>query len=386
MMDKRVFYIQTYQGLCILVAFSLTSWCVYEYHLDKDVSNITLRKFHDTIDDIYPSITLCHKDPFEYYLKSTEANNDKRGKDDILLRYSSFILGYDYTLNNTYDLQELRNIDYDNISVRLEDVIKQVYLTYPVSQDTFLQSTFDASGNVLVMNSNKSEKPKDMKWDDFTSFKHIDTYVSVRHVNFKCFTLDIPFIKGKTVRKVGIIFQKRSDGIDLGLYRFILTYPNQTIQVSRGNQIELDKYLRVKPTCFKFEIFVGTMEVFRRRNKRKERCNEAWKYHDEMQLNDIINEVGCNPEHWYHESEFPNCSTLEEYRKINQKYFEKDNFMPPCRSIESISKITKGTDLGWRCDKKYLEIIIYLDQERFYKEISLIAAYNFQSLIGNAGE
>ena len=162
--------------------------------MDKDVSNITLRKFHDTEDDIYPSITLCHKDPFEYYLKSTEAHNDRRGEDDILLRYSSFILGYDYTLNNTFDLQELRDIEYDNISVKLEDVVKQVYLTYPMSLDTFLQSTFDASGNALVMNRNESEKPKDMKWDEFTTFDKIDTYVIVRHVNFKCFTLDMPFI------------------------------------------------------------------------------------------------------------------------------------------------------------------------------------------------
>ena len=67
-MAEYITYTQTYYVLCAFVAIALTSWCIHEYHLDKDVSNIMLRKFHDTEDDIHPSITLCRKDPFDYYL------------------------------------------------------------------------------------------------------------------------------------------------------------------------------------------------------------------------------------------------------------------------------------------------------------------------------
>ena len=59
---EKVFYI-----LCIFVAISLTVWCTYEYHLDHDVTDIVLRKFQDTPNDILPSITLCKRDPFESY-------------------------------------------------------------------------------------------------------------------------------------------------------------------------------------------------------------------------------------------------------------------------------------------------------------------------------
>ena len=62
-------------------------------YLDKDVSNIMLRKFHETEDDIHPSITLCRKDPFDYYLKSTIVDNDEREQNDILLLYANFISG-----------------------------------------------------------------------------------------------------------------------------------------------------------------------------------------------------------------------------------------------------------------------------------------------------
>ena len=386
MMTGHLLCMQTYQGLCILVTIALTSWCVYEYHLDKDVTNIVLRKFHESDDDIHPSITLCHKDPFEYYKKLTVIDPDERKANEIFLRYSSFILGYEYSKEYTSNTQELNDIDYDNITVQLEDVIKDVYIAYPFNLDSIYHSIFNTLGDSLVMNRNDSMKPKEVDWEDFQTFDHINTYISARHGNYKCFTFDVPLIKGKDIRRVGMRFQERSDGIDLGLFYFMLTYPNQTLQVSRGNQIELDKYLKIKPTCYRFEVFVGTMEVFRRRDKSKERCNEDWRQQDQKQLDEIINEVGCNPKSWIRLSEFPNCSTVEEYHKINLKYFEKDAFMPPCRSIESLSKITKGTDFDWRCDKKYLELIFYLDEERFYKEISLVPAYTFQSLIGNAGK
>ena len=134
--------IQTYQCVCILATIALTSWCIYEYHLDKDVSNIMLRKFHESDDDIHPSITLCDKDPFDYYKKSTVVDQDERRRNEMELRYSSFILGYEYSKEYSSDVQELNDIDYDNISVRLEDVINEVYISYPFNLDNIYQNLF----------------------------------------------------------------------------------------------------------------------------------------------------------------------------------------------------------------------------------------------------
>ena len=60
--------------------------------------------------------------------------------------------------------------------------------------------------------------------------------------------------------------------------------------------------------------------------------------------------------------------------------------MPPCRSIELFSKSTRGIDPGRWCpvNNPYLDLSFTMDEE-MYKEITIVPAYNFQSLVGNAG-
>ena len=44
---------------CIVGAVFMTVYLVYQYTLDKDVSSINFKHFHDTVQNVYPSITLC---------------------------------------------------------------------------------------------------------------------------------------------------------------------------------------------------------------------------------------------------------------------------------------------------------------------------------------
>ena len=63
--------------------------------------------------------------------------------------------------------------------------------------------------------------------------------------------------------------------------------------------------------------------------------------------------------------------------------------MPPCRSIEKLSKMTTGKDLSTSCfvtDDTYLDLRFYFDDETLYKEIVQVRAYTFPTLIGNAGK
>ena len=100
-----------------------------------------------------------------------------------------------------------------------------------------------------------------------------------------------------------------------------------------------------------------------------------------------MRKVGCNPKHWKVESNLPNCSKIEQYKDLNKNLYKKNVFMPPCRSIEGLSTQKQETDLGFRClQNSYLDLFFYLDEEKMYKEIILVPAYSFQSLIGNAGK
>ena len=58
------YIVRSYHIFCLVVAITLTSWCIYEYSMDRDVTEIKLRKFHATNDDIHPSITICSLNPF----------------------------------------------------------------------------------------------------------------------------------------------------------------------------------------------------------------------------------------------------------------------------------------------------------------------------------
>ena len=54
---------------CIVGAMFMTVWLMYEYILDKDVSSVNFKYFHENKDNIYPSITMCFGDDnqFNYY-------------------------------------------------------------------------------------------------------------------------------------------------------------------------------------------------------------------------------------------------------------------------------------------------------------------------------
>ena len=49
-----------FHALCIFATMGLVFWCIAEYSLDRDFTEIKFRKFQETPDDIYPSLTICH--------------------------------------------------------------------------------------------------------------------------------------------------------------------------------------------------------------------------------------------------------------------------------------------------------------------------------------
>ena len=107
--------LEIYHGFCVIIAIALTAYCLNQYILDPDVSSITLRKFHESQNDIYPSITLCDKDPFNIGTLVVELAYKE---ENILPHYSRLIQGTNanHSLRLTRKLQEM---DYENVSGRL---------------------------------------------------------------------------------------------------------------------------------------------------------------------------------------------------------------------------------------------------------------------------
>ena len=74
--------------------------CIYEFNLNNDIAQINYKTFHETPDDIYPSITLCVKMPF----RLTHWFNE---------RYEDFIDGRGHI--KPAEVANFMNIDYDEV-------------------------------------------------------------------------------------------------------------------------------------------------------------------------------------------------------------------------------------------------------------------------------
>ena len=172
--------------------------------------------------------------------------------------------------------------------------------------------------------------------------------------------------------------------ITTGKFFFYLTYPKQFLRAPYGSGIKLAIDRPVD--CYKFEIHVGYMRVFRRRNKRQSPCNPEWKHHDKNQMAHVSKTVGCNPRHWKMPSYLPDCTDPQQIAEINKELYKKNGYIPPCRSIETIIKTTKGKT-GWRMcySFKFLDLKMFVDEQSHYEEVFLYPSYSLQALVGNAG-
>ena len=112
------FVTNTYRMLCLLLTIALVSWCIHEYKLDRDITEILLRKYHHHEDDIHPSITVCYTNPYQDHKFTKYYKNYSSGSASTFsAAYQSLINGVakaqldKYRNNNIrriMDLQKLR--------------------------------------------------------------------------------------------------------------------------------------------------------------------------------------------------------------------------------------------------------------------------------------
>ena len=403
----------SFHTICLFTAIIFVAWCINEYSLDNDYPVIKFATFHETSKDLYPSITICDHDPYirekyEPYFKNLPiigkaADGSHQSKilgSYILLRRGdkgSALKEKDWLrkLNVTYDqwIDGLQQIDYDKITANFEDILTEFYFQIPIKFDHLDTLYYNMSNGSLIADETKIEKfANSSQWKGISleAFKHLRTYVSDTGVHHKCITIDTPMVEGVAIREMGMkfdtsVFPERT--ISPGKFDFYLTYPKQFLRarINSGSRI---KFPFDKPVnCYKFEIHVGYMRVFGRRYKKRSPCNIEWDNHDEIQMRHVAEKVGCAPKNWNISSDLPYCSIPNQFSEINEELNNKNGFMPPCRSIETLLKTTEGYT-NWRMclGKSFLELKLFLDEQSHYEEVVLLPAYSLQSLVGNSGK
>ena len=87
-------------------------------------------------------------------------------------------------------------------------------------------------------------------------------------------------------------------------------------------------------------------------------------------------------------SEIPYCTLTKQYKDIANELerisYGYTNAYPPCRGIEKVTKGWTEFDLNGTCNNELR--LRFKFEDTFYKQVELVQAYNFQTLVGNGGK
>ena len=353
-----------FRAICIIGAIALIVYCIHEYALDKDVTHIEYKKFHEQSDDLYPSITLCFYNPF---FRSKLADLSKNLTIDS---YENFLSGYDDGQWNASQSE----IHYDNVSIDLLDYLEYVKVNL-LNNDNLRWN---------VENGTKFVASHDTL--NYSMVKPPDIYVSARWYNKKCFTINMPFVENRRIYFMDIKIREYifENGIHPRNQEFQISmhYPYQLMRSLLLARVNWESNVYTTD-CFRLKVRVGSMEVLKRRNKYQAPCNDDLEGHDNITLTRLIKYAGCAPSHWKSESELPKCNKRSQYRYIDRLLQDVEEHLPPCTSIERLITTASGYDCSQ--EDRDLRLTFYF-QEPLYKEINVLRAYGFQSLVGNAGK
>ena len=348
----------------------LVIYCIREYALDQDVTSVLYKGHHEAPDAIYPSITICFYYPF------IEDKLLRLNKNLTAISYHDFLSGYDYIWDRWNS--SLAGIDYDNVSIDFLEHLSHIHFNLLNNDNLYWQVknfTHLIPDHYLRTNTN------------YSNVDPPEIYVSERWPHTKCFTLNIPFIDRQRIYIMDLdigksIFQNGIRPIKKDFF-IIMHYPYQMMRSYLLSRVNWGSDIK-ETDCFELKVNVGSIEFLKRRNKHRDRCNADLKGHDNITLSNTMKEIGCSPSHWKIESDLQNCNGREQYRNIIYALDDAEEVIPPCRSITRLIADTFGRKCS--AGKKPVVRLSFYFNEPLYKEIVVLRAYGFQSLIGNAGK
>ena len=76
-----------FHAVCLFAAIWMTCVQIYEHLLDNDTSKVDFKTFHDSEEDLYPSISFCFDNPFD------PSKIDDLGLNITATSFSNFVAG-----------------------------------------------------------------------------------------------------------------------------------------------------------------------------------------------------------------------------------------------------------------------------------------------------
>ena len=337
---KQRMFMYSFSLICISTTLFMCIYWFYEFSLNEDLTVVSYREYQQTVDDFFPTISLCFKNPFLKERLSEYGVNEST--------YFAFLKGQ-------YFSNDMMDINYNNVTIDILDYLKG-YRIY------FRNSTIVKVDSGLSIQSKK--RLTFVSFNGFTDF--YNTF-------YKCFGLEIPKFKDLMIFRIMISNKIYPNGLrpTKNGVRTYIHLPKQFLLSSFT-----DKYsfpYRSSKESYKMRFYIHAVDIDNNRDKKEKKCSRFWKDYDDRITKAHKNKTGCNIPYQEQEKGLPMCKSKEEmYRS---KFFiniaEKHNYEKPCKTmgnvriefIESIIKTTKLNQPG------YFWLSIQFPQNKF-KEIA----------------
>ena len=115
-MNYKVTY-YVFHSVCSFATILFLSYCLYEYSLNEDISQVTFQEFHKNEKNIYPSLTVCLSSIF------LEDKFVTHGQGINLSTYTEYLYGEHWD-------DRMIDVDYDNVTTKFEDYLQGVALIH----------------------------------------------------------------------------------------------------------------------------------------------------------------------------------------------------------------------------------------------------------------
>ena len=382
-MTKVTFY-RIIHVICLLITLALVIRCIYNYQQDEDTSQVEYKTFHAKKGYIYPSFSICFKEPI-IYPKVKKQVGDKLGKRN---RYQKFLDG------SLRDKKFLK-IDYDDVTTNLSEHLTEFRVELQNNKFLYWKMLNDKNKNNFYL-ANVLQKDVTGKYTEESTKEMKSTtnppklYVSSRRPLEKCFAIDMPFIPQEPIVILRLkfdqaIFHNSHGRIKPNKKQFyvVFHYPEQRILNSFTAQStwissfnKSDNYIR--------SIYVGYVEVLKRRNKANYPCQASRS--DKHAIERAVKEIGCRPRYIKFESHEKVCTSAENTTAFENELHKKESChqkTPACESIKSMYDWYKEMDRPTRGRRKVSLNFLFVDD--YFKVITYLKAYSTESLIGNIG-
>ena len=353
---------------CIISTLVLLSMCAWRYVQNYSTSLIDFRTYLEREEDIYPSFSFCFREDAIYNREKINASG--------IEKYRGFLEG------KMWD-EEMRKIDYDEITMDLKDYVKSVSALHKYggsSHYSWIHNDYHESKDMLKSSELKPNFP---------------FYTSFRHGSMKCFSLDIsdknmPGVL-KYTTEVLIIEWKNVNLLSSSMPGYFMHYPGQLFRASPlvaeyiPNQGFFTGLLSAK------NFWIDSVEVLKRRNTLKSECLEDSEKDQEYIISKLFEKTQCKPPNWK-DAKYPTCNSKISMAKsyVHSMFFGDAKFLNktirPCNQLKTIVFQTQDIPMvkeDINVHSNHTMFIIF--KGTTYKEILHIRSFDIESLVGNMG-